>query len=44
MDLSYMQNCTEKLHEYLQLVEASLLNVHKAEGRDTYNMRQILLA
>ena len=32
-NLSYMQNYTEKLYEYLQLVEASLLNLHKADGR-----------
>ena len=32
-NLSYMMNCTEKLHEYLQLIEASLLNLHKAEGK-----------
>ena len=32
-DLSHLQHCTEELYEYFQLVEASLLNLHKAKGR-----------
>ena len=33
MDLSHVQHCTVKLYEYFQLVEASLSNLHKTEGR-----------